>query len=116
MLSTLCFFDARNGNGSWQEFVTLPASNFIPVPDSVSDESAAQFLVNPVTVVGMLEELAAPRGEYILQSAAGSTLGRMMITVAKKRGLKTINLVRRAEQVAELKAMGRVAKDDELSG
>ena len=100
----VCFFDARNGNGSWQEYVALPASNFIPVPDSVTDESAAQFLVNPVTVVGMLEEIAAPPGEYVLQSAAGSTLGRQLITVAKKRGLKTINLVRRPEQAAELKA------------
>ena len=102
----VCFFDARNGNGSWQEYVALPASNFIPVPDSVTDESAAQFLVNPVTVVGMLEEIAAPPGEYVLQSAAGSTLGRQLITVAKKRGLKTINLVRRPEQAAELKAIG----------
>ena len=102
----ICFFSTREGQGSWQEYVAVPASNFIPVPDSVPDESAAQFLVNPVTVVGMLEELAAPAGEYILQSAAGSTLGRQHITLAKKRGLKTINLVRRAEQAAELKALG----------
>jgi NADPH:quinone reductase-like Zn-dependent oxidoreductase len=102
----ICFFNAKDGNGSWQEYVAIPAANFIPVPDSVPDESAAQFLVNPVTVVGMLEELDAPAGEYILQSAAGSTLGRQLITVAKKRGLKTINLVRRPEQAAELKALG----------
>ena len=84
----------------------MPAANFMPVPDSVSDEAAAQFLVNPVTVVGMLDELAVPTGEYLLQSAAGSTLGRLMIALAKKRGIKTINLVRRAEQAAELKACG----------
>lgn len=100
------FFNTREGHGSWQEYVAVPASNFIPVPDSVPDEAAAQFLVNPVTVVGMLEELAAPAGSYILQSAAGSTLGRQLIIVAKKCGLKTINLVRRAEQAAELKALG----------
>lgn len=65
-----------------------------------------QFLVNPVTVVGMLEELAVPAGEYLLQTAAGSVLGRQMIQVAKHRGIKTINVVRRQELVAELKALG----------
>lgn len=100
------FFDTKNGNGSWQEYVAVPASSVIPVPDSVSDEAAAQLLVNPVTVVGMLDELAAPPGEYVLQSAAGSTLGRQLIALAKKRGVKTINIVRRAEQAAELGELG----------
>jgi NADPH:quinone reductase-like Zn-dependent oxidoreductase len=100
-----CLFVAQ-GHGSWQQYVAVPAASFMPVPDSVSDESAAQFLVNPVTVVGMLEQLAAPAGEYILQSAAGSTLGRQFIALAKKQGVKTINLVRRAEQAEELKALG----------
>jgi NADPH:quinone reductase-like Zn-dependent oxidoreductase len=54
----------------------------------------------------MLESLATPPGKYIIQSAAGSTLGRQLITVAKKQGLKTINLVRRAEQAEELLALG----------
>jgi|APGre2960657444_1045066.scaffolds.fasta_scaffold00644_10 NADPH:quinone reductase-like Zn-dependent oxidoreductase len=54
----------------------------------------------------MLQELAVPSGAFILQSAAGSTLGRMLITVAKHRGIKTINLVRRAEQIPELLAAG----------
>ena len=100
------FFNAKVGEGSWQEFVAVPAANFMPVPDSVSDDAAAQFLVNPVTAVGMLDELAVPAGEYLLQSAAGSTLGRQVIARAQKRGIKTINLVRRAEQAAELKAAG----------
>ena len=100
------FFNTRGGDGSWQEYVAVPATSCMPVPDSVSDEAAAQFLVNPVTVVGLLEELAVPPGEYVIQSAAGSTLGRQLITLAKKQGIKTINLVRRAEQAAELKAIG----------
>lgn len=41
----------------------------------------AQFWINPVTVVGMLDVLAVPKGEYLLQTAAGSVLGRQMIQV-----------------------------------
>ena len=85
----------KNGQGSWQEYATIPAKNFLPIPDSCSDESAAQFLVNPVTAYGMLDVLNAPKGEFLIQSAAGSILGREFIIMAKLRGIKTINLVRR---------------------
>ena len=100
------FVDAKNGNGSWQEYVAVSEQAVLAVPDSISDASAAQFVVNPLTVVGMLEVLAAPAGAYVLQTAAASTLGRQFIALAKLRGLKTINIVRRAEQIAELQALG----------
>ena len=59
-----------------------------------------------VTAYGFLETLRVPPGEYLLQGAAGSTLGRQLIALAKERGVKTINVVRRKEQVQELLDMG----------
>lgn len=100
------FTKTKDGNGSWQEYVAVPSGAFIPIGPQIPDETAAQFLVNPVTVYGMLDVINAPVGEYILQSAAGSVLGRQLITMAKGRGSKTINLVRRAEQADELIAIG----------
>lgn len=47
---------------------------------------ALQFWVNPVTVVGMLDVLAVPQGEYLLQTAAGSVLGRQVIQVRRGWG------------------------------
>ncbi len=44
--------------------------------DSISDVSAAQFIVNLWTVYGMLTDLKVPKGEYVLQTAAASVLGR----------------------------------------
>ena len=35
-----------------------------------------------------------PDGEYLLQNAANSVLGKQLIALCKKRGIKTINLVR----------------------
>jgi trans-2-enoyl-CoA reductase len=63
-------------------------------------------VVNPFTVACMLDEAAVPAGEYLLQTAAGSVLGRQVIQLARAAGIKTINTVRRREQVAELKALG----------
>ncbi|KAJ8324102.1 hypothetical protein QVD99_008436 [Batrachochytrium dendrobatidis] len=100
------FFNAYEGIGSWQEYVVVGKHDFVNVPDNVSDESAAQLIVNPVTVICMLDQLNIPKGEYLLQSAAGSTLGRQTIQLAKHRGIKTVNLVRRTAQIEELKAIG----------
>lgn len=93
--------------GTWQELLVVNAMNLIPVPDSLPDESAAQFLVNPLSAwVMMTEELALAPGQWLLQTAAGSTLGRLVLQIAKLRQLKTINVVRRREQAEELKALG----------
>jgi NADPH:quinone reductase-like Zn-dependent oxidoreductase len=50
--------------------------------------------------------LAVPPGEWLLQSAAGSELGRMIIRLAKRDGIRTLNIVRRRESVAELQRLG----------
>ena len=93
--------------GTWQEFVVAPAERVMPVPDSVTDQTAAQFVVNPLTAwIMTVDELALQPGEWLLQTAAGSTLGRVVLQIAKQRGFKTINVVRRREQADELKALG----------
>lgn len=94
-------------SGTWQEYLLADSAQLIPVPDSISDQTAAQFIVNPLTAwIMTVEELALQPGEWLLQTAAGSTLGRVVLQIAAKRGFKTINVVRRREQVEELKALG----------
>ncbi len=93
--------------GTWRESVTVAADQLLPVPDAVSDEVAAQFVVNPVTAWVMLEEeLGLRPGDWLAQTAAGSALGRLVIQLAQLRGYHTVNFVRRVEQVAELRALG----------
>lgn len=96
-----------HGNGgSWQEYVSVRENMLTAVPDSISDEVAAQFVINPWTVYGMLKDLAVPKEEYVLQTAAGSVLGRQVIQLAKHWAIRTINIVRRPEQKEELKLLG----------
>jgi NADPH:quinone reductase-like Zn-dependent oxidoreductase len=97
--------NARGGN--WAEFAVIPARYARPVPDDLSDEEGATFVVNPATVLAIVRHvLAVPRGAWLLQSAAGSTLGRMIIKLGRHDGFKTLNVVRRSEAVEELKALG----------
>lgn len=92
--------------GSWTTHAVIAEKDLFAVPDSIDDKTAAQFYINPVTVYGMLKELAVPKGQWLLQTAAGSALGRQVISLAKHYGFKTINVVRRSAQAQELKDAG----------
>jgi NADPH:quinone reductase-like Zn-dependent oxidoreductase len=104
-------------SGNWQEQVVIPARQAIPVPDSLSDEQAASFFVNPATALVMTRYLLrVPRGAWLLQTAAGSALGRMVIRLGKREGFRTLNVIRRREQVEELRRLGAdavIATNDE---
>jgi len=92
--------------GAWSEYIVVNAQVVVPIPDELSFEEACQLSVNPLTVLGLIEELGIKKGEYLLQTAASSSLGRILIQFAKLRGIKTINVVRSDERVEELKAIG----------
>lgn len=93
--------------GTWAEYGIASAMRLLPVAAGVSDQTAAQFLANPVTTwVMLVDELGLKEGDWVLQTAAGSTLGRLVIQLARLKGYKTVNLVRRAEQVQELLGIG----------
>ena len=97
-----------NGKGgNWQEYVIVPAKQVVPVPHQVVDEQAATFFVNPASALVMIQYvLKVPRGAWLLQTAAGSALGRMVIRLGRHLGFRTINVVRRREQGQELLQAG----------
>ena len=93
-------------DGTWQEAVVVPAEALFPVPDGVPDEAAAQLFVNPLTAWLMLDALGLGEGDWLLQTAATSQVGRLVIQLARRRGIRTFNLVRREDARAELEALG----------
>jgi NADPH:quinone reductase-like Zn-dependent oxidoreductase len=94
-------------SGNWQEQVVIPAQRAVPVPRELSDDQAATFFVNPASALVMTRYvLKMPHGSWLLQTAAGSALGRMVIRLGRKHGFRTINVVRRREQAEELLRLG----------
>src|SRR3954464_14131172 len=97
----------NGAGGNWAEYAVIPAKQARPVPSDLPDEQVASFFVNPATVLAMVRHvLKVPKGAWLLQSAAGSTLGKMIIKLGKVDGFKTLNVVRRREAIDELKALG----------
>lgn len=94
------------GEGAWQDYIEVAEEDVVAVPSSLSDETAAQYLINPWTAYGILTDVDVPQGKYLIQTAAASTIGRQVIQLCKHLKIKTINVVRRDEYVEELKAIG----------
>lgn len=93
--------------GNWKEQTVIAARTAVPVPDDLPDEQVAAFFVNPATALVMTRHvLKVPAGAWLVQTAAGSALGRMVIRLGRRDGFRTINLVRRRALADELKALG----------
>ena len=93
--------------GNWQEQVSVPAKSVIPLSSKLSLEQAAVFFINPATAWLMTRTvLKIPRAAWLLQSASGSAVGKMVIRLGRQQGFSTVNLVRRPEQIAELQSLG----------
>jgi NADPH2:quinone reductase len=94
-------------SGTWKEYLIAQPGQVIPIPDELADQTAAQLLINPITAfILCTKELTLQRDNWFLQTAAGSTLGRIVLQLAKLKGFKTVNFVRRREQVDELLELG----------
>jgi NADPH2:quinone reductase len=93
--------------GTWQEYVVADAGRVLPVPVGMSDSTAAQILSNPLTAVILTGDVLDVRpGEWLLQTAAGSTVGQLVIQLGTHVGFNTINVVRRRSAVEDILAMG----------
>ncbi|TXT29390.1 MAG: Zn-dependent oxidoreductase [Planctomycetota bacterium] len=93
-------------NGNWQEQTTTLAKQAVPLPSSLPAEQGATFFVNPTTAFAMTQRvLAVPAGDWLLQTAAASELGKMVVRLGRRFGFKTLNVVRRAEQAEALKSL-----------
>mmetsp|Transcript_4076 Transcript_4076/g.11823 ORF Transcript_4076/g.11823 Transcript_4076/m.11823 type:complete len:415 (+) Transcript_4076:742-1986(+) len=105
------------GQGSWAQYCSVAEDVLVVVPDSISDAVAAQFFINPVSAFALLEKVKVGGVTgYMLLSAAGSTIGRLILQLAKAHKRHVIGVVRRASQRDELLALGAseiIATDEE---
>jgi NADPH:quinone reductase-like Zn-dependent oxidoreductase len=94
--------------GTWADFVVVAADRAVPVPDEVSDETAALMLVNPLTLLMLYRALeSALRGQKgsVVQTAAGSSVGRLVSAAAVRHGLSLINLVRSTSGARKMRTL-----------
>jgi len=93
--------------GAWRERLVVPADGLFALPAGGNIEQYSMLGSNPPTAGLMLSECTPLQpGDWVVQNAANSGVGRSLIALAKLRGLKTINLARDDATFAELTAAG----------
>ena len=95
------------GSGTWATHVVADAKKLMPLPNEADPQQLAMLTVNPPTAALMLSEFVDLKpGDWVIQNAANSGVGAYLIQLAKLRGFKTVNIVRRESAVAGVLANG----------
>ncbi len=97
---------SENKGGTWAEFMVTSASRTIPLNKKLDDEQGAMLLVNPLTALSLIEIALRNKQRAIVNNAAASSLGKMLIYLCKKNDITLLNIVTRESQLNTIKAVG----------
>jgi len=94
------------GANCFSKYRCLPAQACIVMNEGTTPMQAAASCVNPFTVLGMVETMKMEGHSAIINTAAASNLGQMLVKVCKADGIPLISIVRKQTQVELLKSIG----------
>ena len=100
------FFSQDDRGGTWAEFVCVKKHDCLFVLDELPVSQAACLFVNPLTAYALFDHVVRNGHSAIIQSAAMGQVGQFIRFFAKEKGMKMINLVRKAEHVDDLMKQG----------
>lgn len=93
-------------SGLYSRYCKVHASECLPLPASTEPAAGAGALLNPLTAQAMVETMRAEGYAALLNSAAGSNLGRTLRKLCCADGIELINVVRSEAQAQALRAEG----------
>ena len=92
---------------NWAQKRRVRSDDVIKVPPALDLRQAAMLRINPPTALLLLTDIVdLEPGDWVIQNVANSAVGRLLIRLARGRGLRTMNVVRRDALFAELEALG----------
>jgi len=103
--SVACFAPME-GNGTWAEYMVTKANMAIPLKKGVDLEQGSMLMVNPLSVMAMVDIAKKGKHKAIANTAAASALGQMLNRLCIEKNLPIVHIVRREEQAELLKSQG----------
>ena len=94
------------GGAMYSEYRCLPAQSCLVMNDGTTPTEAASSFVNPLTALAFVETMRLENHSAILNTAAASNLGKMLVKICQEDGVPLISVVRKPEQVEVLKKLG----------
>jgi len=78
----------------------------LPLNAGATAIDGASACINPLTALGFVETMRREQHTAMVNTAAASNLGQMLVRICLKDGIPLVNIVRSAEQVAKLREIG----------
>jgi NADPH2:quinone reductase len=97
---------AALAGGMYAQFRCIKAADSLPLPDGAAAADGASCFVNPLTALGMVETMRREGHRALVHTAAASNLGQMLNRLCLADGVGLVNIVRKPEQAALLRAQG----------
>lgn len=95
------------GSGTWRTHMLLRAEGLVVLPGDADPLQLAMMTVNPPTASLLLASFVdLSEGDWLIQNAANSAVGSYLIQLAARRGIRTVNIVRRESAVASVLDIG----------
>lgn len=99
-------FASPDKNGTWAEYVAVPAWQCVPLRSFIGYEQGASLLSTGIAAWALLDRARALGTRAIAHTAGDSPLGRVLALLAKKRKLPMLHIIERAEQGEALAGIG----------
>jgi len=94
------------GGAMYAQYRCISADQCLVLPEGATAADGASCFVNPLTALGMVETMRREGHSALVHTAAASNLGQMLNRICLKDGIGLVNIVRKPEQAALLKAQG----------
>lgn len=94
------------GGAMYSQYRCVPASSCLVMDDGTTSSEAASSFVNPLTALAFVETMKLENHSALLNTAAASNLGQMLVKICRDDGIPLVNVVRKPEQVETLKNIG----------
>ena len=97
---------AMVGGAMYAQYRCIAVSDCLVLPADASAADGASCFVNPLTALGMVETMQREGHRALVHTAAASNLGQMLNRLCLHDGIALVNIVRKPEQAALLRAQG----------
>ncbi len=97
---------AAIGGAMYSQYRLIKLGMCLELREGTTPREGASCFVNPLTALGMVETMRLEGHKALVHTAAASNLGQMLQKICLKDGVELVNIVRKPEQVALLKALG----------
>jgi len=95
------------GCGTWSTHVVAAAAQLQPLPNDADPLQLSMMTINPPTATLLLSEFVSLQpGEWVIQNAANSAVGLYLVQLARHRGYRTVNVVRREDAAEVVREIG----------